>query len=1032
MKKRNSLAIILAVLVVIFVPVTTYAGIVKGSPFPFDSLDPNKYTFTVQQGGFYMNASENSLLYQGCEFYLKKIVQDEDGNEVLEYNGEGSATIEVLYPEKLSREAIEACGKYNDYLELQTVDQKNSFSYQEDLDDYSKKHGDCLSYSTEDNRYSGDVARSDDMLKWSYTYYDEDGNITRMGQELTLWRPVPEFPGILIYYQFSLEQNADTGIDPNAFSSGCSMIDSIVQNEYKLTWDEYRTFDDAVTSSFVDSDASTEAGDSEFSVPSAVVLGLVSGVAAVGSAVAAAGAGAVAGSSAAAGVGAAAGSSVAAGAGSAEGALASSESNPSSADDEKKKREFKMIVGKDFGDAIRRGANPVKITARMVEEVEGKTKDRPDLTGAITAKTINGLVLDSLNFEGKFMSAMVHADDNEKSEKGSIIFTFTGEGGTFDNKINFRIVDKPSVMFPEQAPGSTGMYLPVIAGDGGTYKVTIRFLNAVSEPELIKFTAPDEFDIKYEEAEYERTYCARIKNHTELLQNVPFKKPEIKTVYLEASFSNGDVVKDSFYIEIHPKGLTARSYNLQDDRLLIDAREDMEATEWDYKLRPVPFEIFVATTEEKDGISSAKFLSGDEISVTFEKLTGDAFYAQNFDEAYKYHVDDNGEGRYDFVSEVVLSQVDEPYYMDMEVNGSAEGEDFTQFLPLTLIGQLPPKKPVEWEKEYEMLKKDLLYFGLSSNNHMRSMISKAKSLTANDLCMIRRAIIFEATSYYRNERFECMSLDASLGRYEFVFSSVKWIMDQAFSYLISTYFGEAAGPYVDAFASPMKDMIGSFLGELTASAYWGDKVKLKGTDILNVAITGVENSASNYMGDALKANPVSLKKIGGVCAGMLTIGFLKRYGGISDNGDYEGDIYNSLIKAFGDLATNVLKNMFSNYLGNVLKSDKGMCKSIGDFIGKHVVGDLKSADIAAKYLSETFGVVVSNVYDNVMKEKKDVVNEDGTFNIYITVGDSELKINPIANISAMAEIMYGILLKPFECVSKPLKVGYCEKYYPEK
>lgn len=94
-----------------------------------------------------------------------------------------------------------------------------------------------------------------------------------------------------------------------------------------------------------------------------------------------------------------------------------------------KKTAFKMMISKDFGDAICRGAEPVYVRARIVEvDEKGNIKSRPDLTGMITVRT-DGLLLHGISSDGGYIRAAVSAGKDNTDSTANVIFGFKGKGG---------------------------------------------------------------------------------------------------------------------------------------------------------------------------------------------------------------------------------------------------------------------------------------------------------------------------------------------------------------------------------------------------------------------------------------------------------------------------------------------------------------------------------------------------------------------------------------------------------------------------
>ena len=156
-------------------------------------------------------------------------------------------------------------------------------------------------------------------------------------------------------------------------------------------------------------DALTTPGeDSGVTVPAAIVVGVVSGGAAVAGALIAAG---------------------------------RSKDQPPV-----KGKSYKMYVQKDFGDMLPRGGEPVIVRSRMSEVDENQTeRERNDLTAKI-AVSANGMTIHSVAMVGKYCEATVSIPKDYAQSTASITFVFEGEGGTFTNEVIFN-VDVPTIQF---------------------------------------------------------------------------------------------------------------------------------------------------------------------------------------------------------------------------------------------------------------------------------------------------------------------------------------------------------------------------------------------------------------------------------------------------------------------------------------------------------------------------------------------------------------------------------------------------------
>ncbi|MDD4431977.1 MAG: hypothetical protein PHF61_11315, partial [Bacteroidales bacterium] len=142
----------------------------------------------------------------------------------------------------------------------------------------------------------------------------------------------------------------------------------------------------------------------------------------------------------------------------------------------KKKSRYKMCLRKDFGDAIRYDTQPVTVYARIVEITpEGEEIDRPDLSARIEMFSSGGLKVESTAMADNYMGALVCAKSipgGQNPDSGVLSIRFSGEGGSFQNNVTFRLVGKPYISFPERGDYLT-MTLPMLLGDGEVYETPV-------------------------------------------------------------------------------------------------------------------------------------------------------------------------------------------------------------------------------------------------------------------------------------------------------------------------------------------------------------------------------------------------------------------------------------------------------------------------------------------------------------------------------------------------------------------------------
>ena len=106
-----------------------------------------------------------------------------------------------------------------------------------------------------------------------------------------------------------------------------------------------------------------------------------------------------------------------------------------------------MYVYKSFGDAIQKGAQPVRVYARIAQIIDGKEYDCPELTEKITASG-DGLHVRPAGIKGAYITAEVSADSASNSEKGTLTFALSGPGGIIRRNIYFRLVNETRIAFP--------------------------------------------------------------------------------------------------------------------------------------------------------------------------------------------------------------------------------------------------------------------------------------------------------------------------------------------------------------------------------------------------------------------------------------------------------------------------------------------------------------------------------------------------------------------------------------------------------
>ena len=692
-------------------------------------------------------------------------------------------------------------------------------------------------------------------------------------------------------------------------------------------------------------------------------------------------------------------------------------------DEDERKKRYKMFISKDFGDAIRKGAAPVIVRARIMEiSGSGVRKARPDLTERITV-TGENLQTGRISMNGTWAEAQVYAEEENPYREGKVVFTFNGEGGLFHNRIVFRLVGKPYIVYPDSDISSTEMSLKMISSDPNPYSARFLFEDAVGEPQKLLVSGGSRFTTKVREAEYLRTYYADVALNYPTDSAPLYTAPEREYISIHAEFANGDVVDGGFYAELWPEGLSVSSRHIRNGCLEINTEANQNAGSLDYQIRPTEFEVRLAY-READGRPA--FLTGKKLKARFSGLYDVERYGHTFTDNFKYKIDT----QYDiwsFDPEHTLPMPEAPYDALMDVECEAGGQLYKEALTLKFFGE-KPVPPDDWGKEWELLKKTIWNYGISPDcMWIRDWIRNAKDHTPNELSMLRYHIIKQAVAYYQKEAMEFNEMADSFERWETSLGIVKWIGDQSFSYLITVYGG---GPFVEAFASPLKDMFAEFAGVYAGAMLTGEKVVYEESNLYAALLQGVENTLGEVLtGDS----PPTPQKIGYVIAGFIFVSFTRHY----YYGENEaGDIYKSMLAACGDLSGAFIKQYAGDWFKQYLKNDKGFGNKLGTYLrGKFDFdADFNHVDAVSKYVTETIGLVGGWIYDTVTTTPtplnpaaglmEGAKFEDNSWTVRLEFkGGYTVVIPLIDNIGVIVDLVYESIFKFFGDNAKPVPVN---------
>ena len=150
---------------------------------------------------------------------------------------------------------------------------------------------------------------------------------------------------------------------------------------------------------------------------------------------------------------------------------------------------YRMVLYKEFGDSLRVGEQP-KVVGARIEEIkppsaefpQGQRVDRPDLTKTILISEGQNIKVLATGMSGKYRSAKIQAADKSTSNKGSIIFSFKGPGGSLNNRVIFKILSEQELIFAQDN-------VTFVAGKNDTTPIYFALLGFGDKPQ---------FDVKIE------------------------------------------------------------------------------------------------------------------------------------------------------------------------------------------------------------------------------------------------------------------------------------------------------------------------------------------------------------------------------------------------------------------------------------------------------------------------------------------------------------------------------------------------------
>ena len=709
---------------------------------------------------------------------------------------------------------------------------------------------------------------------------------------------------------------------------------------------------------------------------------------------------------------------------------------------DKKRKSYKMYVQKDFGDAIRKGnKKPSIIRARMAEIDEvGKEHERNDLTHKIKVSA-DGMIVDKVDYVGKYCEATVRVEENYDKDIAAINFTFTGEGGVFENTVNFRVVDSASLEFLLEAQDGNvyrninlGLYM--ITGDNFTYEAKFIVNDLVTPPELkdIRAVNANNYEVEFYTTEEPYVYKMSVKNKTkaeaedDIFAGVKEERFEVEVT----AEGEKEPIKGYVVVKLYPEGISVvtKDKEKKNDKQFVHVQAFVKESrgDLDSEYQASQFTLNLAIKVKDHSIINPE---GKEF--TFEKLVGGGGIGskQDVEESIAQKYEYKGEGEiwndeylYTFMPQAVLCEpTDGSYFVvNLPVEGKYQEYSYRAEIPLRLEGKNMDAMEA-WDKEYQKLKERVEQYTTPENRgkwlcKLEEVACKDPKPDVKDLRLASKYVIRQYMDYWTSMGHAARN-DAEL--YDKIVNQLEWVKfvgDCAFSYLVSTY----AGPVAEAIITPTKDFLVGAIGEIIAAVTRGESVDFDKFEFSKNFFTAGENLILKDL------NLTDLKKAAQILGMYCVWAAMKNFYMILREED-KFDIYGALMKTFSDLTSTGLKAIASHLLGAMTEYSPQWRTKIGEYCYAFLKKNLSSATLGKltskaiitneflqKVVEGLFGEGVDKLMEITGEIHDEFIQSDSGFqikdnrlliNLYFTVFEQEysLSIDVLKTLEYTANMM---------------------------
>jgi hypothetical protein len=750
-----------------------------------------------------------------------------------------------------------------------------------------------------------------------------------------------------------------------------------VEREANVLIADYKPGTDSKKTGTVNTDADSEGGETDVSIPEALAIVIIGGATAI--------------------VGAGTGSG--------------------SDDSSKKKNRYKMCLRKDFGDAIRYDTQPVTVYARIVEITpEGEEIDRPDLSARIEMFSGGGLMVEGTAIADNYMGALVCAESvpgGQNPDSGVLSIRFSGEGGSFQNNVTFRLVGDAAIHFPERGKMLTPTTY-MLYGDNGDYQVPIELIDFILPPQKVRLELPGNQPFTAETERIDDTHYIIHLHNTSPIQTDKAQPQQIFMVFVYAE-NEKESAHDNFLVNLLPEGLSLRPFTGcpidENGRLQVVCSLAPEQGEAEVEIEKTEFQLVLCVSQiDESGRKQAILVYSNSMDCRFDPMTAESEKLQNLLKAFVYEMEFSEAKRtgiFRICPKRQLPQDDRlDYDIALPVSCDYKDQTYTLDIPIRLLGdKLLPM--AEKSEEIALLIKRIRKFVDEEERAalIRGFKNDLPKMSATDVRLLSKSLVYatQAEVYKANMHllnaemldWVCWGLDW-----------YKWIGDQAISVIISKLSYNYA-PFVEAIVMPAKDLLVEHMGIWLSNYISGSPSPSAEFDLEQLESTGltmIENILTNLIDG--KTEP---KKAAQILSVYLVIRTAHAYFyETNDDGSPIG-IYGAIASAFGDLTAQSFKIILGTKLEQLAKNP-ATTKMFGGYADEFVKGLFPAEfynnggewefDLIKKYIEEITVLASAKVYSGIQEgAEQDTVVGDIIVTLIENTEDPEktvrIAVNPL-------------------------------------